>query len=52
LPFPPPGYLPDPGSKLMSSASPTLAGKFYITEPPGKPFSYEDRYDIVYHTVG
>ena len=38
LPFPPPGDLLDPGSKLISSASPELAGRFYITEPPGKPY--------------
>ena len=57
LPFSPPGDLPGSGSKLMSSVSPALAGKFYITEPPGKPyvqlhFSYEDGYDTVHHTVG
>ena len=32
LPFPPPGYLPDPGIK---SASPALAGGFFTTESPG-----------------
>ena len=34
LPFPPPGDLPDPG---MEPASPALAGRFFTTEPPGKP---------------
>ena len=34
LPFSSPGYLPDPGIK---PASPTLAGRFFTTEPPGKP---------------
>ena len=34
LPFPPPGDLPDPGIK---PTSPTLAGGFFTTEPPGKP---------------
>ena len=34
LPFPPPGDLPDPGIKLRS---PALAGRFFISEPPGKP---------------
>ena len=34
LPFPPPADLPDPGSK---PASPALAGRFFTTEPPGKP---------------
>ena len=32
--FPFPGDLPDPGIKPMS---PAKAGRFYITEPPGKP---------------
>ena len=35
LPFPSPGDLPDPGIKPVSAA---LAGGFFITEPPGKPF--------------
>ena len=34
LPFPPPGDLPDPGIKPASLA---LAGRFFTTEPPGKP---------------
>ena len=34
LPFPSPGDLPDPGIKPMS---PALVGKFFTTEPPGKP---------------
>ena len=34
LPFPPPGDLPDPG---IEPASPVLAGRFFTTEPPGKP---------------
>ena len=37
LPFPPPGDLPDPGMELTSPASPALAGKFFTTEPSGKP---------------
>ena len=32
--FPPPGGLPDPGTKPKS---PALAGRFFITGPPGKP---------------
>ena len=36
LPFPPPGDLPDPGIEPPSPASPALAGRFFITEPPGK----------------
>ena len=34
LPFPPPGDLPNPGIELTS---PALAGRFFTTEPPGKP---------------
>ena len=37
LSFPLPGDLPDPGIKLVSPASPELEGRFFITEPPGKP---------------
>ena len=37
LPFPPPGDPPNPGIKLMSLVSPSLAGGFFTTEPPGKP---------------
>ena len=34
LPFPSPGDLPDPGIETMS---PTLSGRFFTAEPPGKP---------------
>ena len=34
LPFPSLGDLPDPG---IESASPALAGRFFTSEPPGKP---------------
>ena len=34
LPFPSPGDLRDPGIK---STSPEMAGRIFITEPPGKP---------------
>ena len=37
LPFPSPGYLPNSGIKL---ASPELAGRFFTTESPGKPFNF------------
>ena len=37
LPFLSPGALPDPVIKPTSS---TLAGRFYTTEPVGKPFNY------------
>ena len=35
LSFHPPGDLPDPETEPMSSASPTLAGRLFTTEPPG-----------------
>ena len=37
LPFPPPGDLLNPGIKPESLVSPTLAGRSFTTEPPGKP---------------
>ena len=37
LPLPSPGDLPDPVSKLVSPVSPALPGRFFTTEPPGKP---------------
>ena len=37
LPFPCPGGLPDPGVEPTSPASPALAGRFFTSEPPGKP---------------
>jgi len=41
LPFPSPGDLPEPGVKL---ASPALAGRFFNTQPPGKPLSKSKQY--------
>ena len=35
LPFSPPGDLPNPG---IEPVSPALAGKFFTTAPPGKPY--------------
>ena len=35
LPFPSPGDLPEPGTKLASLVSPELAGGFFTTVPPG-----------------
>ena len=37
FPFPSPGDLPDPGIKSASPVSPALAGRFFTSEPPGKP---------------
>ena len=36
LPRPPPGNLPDPGIEPVSLTSPSLAGGFFSTCPPGK----------------
>ena len=41
LPFPSPGYLPNPGITLMSPASPASPGRFFTTEPSGKPVLME-----------
>ena len=37
LPFPPPGDLPNIGINPASPATPALVGRFFATEPPGKP---------------
>ena len=37
LPFPPPGNLPPLGIKPSSPPFPAVAGRFFTTEPPGKP---------------
>ena len=39
LPFPNPGDLPNPGIEPVFPVSPVLAGGFFITEPPGKPYT-------------
>ena len=38
LPFPFPGNLPDPGIKPTSLSSSVLAGRFFTTALPGKPY--------------
>ena len=40
LPFPPPADLPNPGVGPMSPASAAMADRFFATESPGKPISY------------
>ena len=40
LPFPAPKDLPNPGTESTFPASPTLAGRFFTTELPGKPIHY------------
>ena len=37
LPFPPPADLPDSGIKPVSPGIPVLTGRFFTTEPLGKP---------------
>ena len=39
LPFPPSGDLPDSGIEPASLVPPALAGRFFITVPPGKPIT-------------
>ena len=39
LPFPLPGYLPDPGIKPVSPVAVALTCRFFTSEPPGKPSS-------------
>ena len=39
LPFPPLGDLSNPGIEPVSSASPALAGGFFITEPCGNVYA-------------
>ena len=52
LPFPPPGDLPDPGTE---PTSPTLAGGFFTTEPPGKPLyqwhGWKSKFWILSHLI-
>ena len=38
LPFPTPRDLPNTGIEPVSLASPALAGRFFTTAPPGKPY--------------
>ena len=42
LPFPIPGCLPDPGIQPAPLASPELAGGFFSSAPPGKPWNWKD----------
>ena len=37
LPFPSPRTLCNPGIEPVSHVSPALAGRYFTTEPPGKP---------------
>ena len=42
LSFPPLEDLPDPGIKPACLVSPALAGRFFITVPPGRPLATLD----------
>ena len=44
MPFPSPGDLPYTG---IEPASLVLAGRFFITEPPGKPITYNNEYNFL-----
>ena len=45
--FPTPGDLPDPGIKTVSFAvSPALAGRFFTTELPGKPYFINEEAEV------
>ena len=46
LPFPSPWDLPDPGIEPMSSESPSLADRFFTTEPIVKPSRVVTEYNI------
>ena len=48
LPFPPPGYLPDPGVEPTSLVYSALAGRFFPTVPPGKPLSTYNKDHMTY----
>ena len=51
LPFPSLGDLPDPGIEPRSPMCPALAGGFFITEPPKKPYKYiHNEYGGIYST--
>ena len=47
FPFSPPEDLPDSEIELESPAAPALAGKFFATEPPGKPLCTVKSYKII-----
>ena len=49
VPFSAPGDLPHPGIEPMPPTSPALAGKFFTTEPPGKPCSHIQLFSLWIH---
>ena len=51
LPFPTSGVLPEPGIEPVSLASPTLARRFFTTEPPGKPLTTTELVKSLIHSI-
>ena len=52
LPCPPSGDLSNPGIKPTSPVVPSLAGRFFTTEPPAKPNSFSTpRQQYLHHRV-
>ena len=51
LPFPSPGDLPNPGTESESLASLAMAGKFFTTEPPGKPLTHNSPTNKYFSTI-
>ena len=52
LSFPPPGDLPNPGTKPVSPESPAMAGGSFTTEPPGKPHQVDIKIGVRVFGVG
>ena len=52
LPFPSPGDLSNPEVKPGSPESPTSAGEFFTSEPPGKSLSPFPRKILIEHPLG
>ena len=52
LPFSLPGDLPYPETEPMSPVSPALPGRFFTTEPPGKPKRIHKEMYIRGHSTG
>ena len=48
LPFPSPGNLPKPRIKSMFPVARALEGRFFSTEPPGKPMLYSRSLLVIY----
>ena len=51
LPFPTSGALPHPGIEPMSLVSPTLAGGFFTTVPPGEAYTHTHTHTHTHSTM-